>query len=165
MCCVLFLFHSKYFLISLVTSSFTYELFRSMSNFQIFPDFPDTFLLFIPLWPQNICCTISVILNFLNFFKDYLFIFRERRRKGKREGVKHRCMRDTSVGCPSHTLNWIPGPQPRHVLGLGIEPATFQLTGRHSVHWATPARAISWNSLMAGNVGIVITVVCAFIWT
>ena len=45
-----------------------------------------------------------------------------------------------SFACPP---TWGPGPQPRHVPWLGIEPATFQLTGRHSIHWAIPARAHS----------------------
>ena len=32
-------------------------------------------------------------------------------------------------------------PQRRHAPWLGIELATFWLTGRHSVHWTTPTRA------------------------
>ena len=34
-----------------------------------------------------------------------------------------------------------PGPQPRHMPWLGIEPETLWFAGRHSIHWATPARA------------------------
>ena len=45
-------------------------------------------------------------------------------------------------GCLSHTLNYGLGPQPRHVPWLGIEPVTLWFTGWHSIHWATPARAI-----------------------
>ena len=37
-----------------------------------------------------------------------------------------------------------PGPQPRHVPWLGIEPATLRFTGWHSIHWDTPARAVIW---------------------
>ena len=36
---------------------------------------------------------------------------------------------------------WGPGPQPRHVPWLGIEPATLWFSGQHSIHWAAPARA------------------------
>ena len=50
-------------------------------------------------------------------------------------------------GCISHTLDWGPGPQPRHEPWLGIEPATLWVAGRHSIHWATPARAIFFFSL------------------
>ena len=50
--------------------------------------------------------------------------------------------RETSMcGCFSHAPHWRPGLQPRHVSRLGIEPATLWFAGRHSVHWATPARA------------------------
>ena len=34
-----------------------------------------------------------------------------------------------------------PGPQPRHVPWLGIEPANLWFAGPRSIHWATPARA------------------------
>ena len=49
------------------------------------------------------------------FLRFYLFIFREKGTEGEREGRKHRCARETSVGCLSHAPNWGPGPQPRHV--------------------------------------------------
>ena len=52
-------------------------------------------------------------------------IFREGGREGGREGEKHRCERETSIGCPSHAPNWGPGPQPRHIPSLGIEPVNF----------------------------------------
>ena len=45
-------------------------------------------------------------------------------------------------GCFSRAPYWGPGPQPRHVPWLGIEPATLWFSGRPSIHWATPARAI-----------------------
>ena len=57
---------------------------------------------------------------------------------------------ETSVcGCLLHAPYWGPGPQPKHVLWLGMESATLWFAGRHSVHLATPARGhfniyISW---------------------
>ena len=74
------------------------------------------------------------------FFKIFylLTLFREREREGERE-------RNSNVpeihGCLSYAPNYRPGPQPRHVPWLGIEPVTFQFAGQHSIHWATPARA------------------------
>ena len=75
----------------------------------------------------------SMCQGFVIFFlRFYLFIFRER---GK-EGQKHWCARETLMCCLLHTPNRRPGPQPRHVLWPGIEPATFWFVG-----WATPDRA------------------------
>ena len=42
--------------------------------------------------------------------------------------------------CFSSTPFWRPGPQPGHVLWLGIQLAA--LAGRYSIHWATPARVL-----------------------
>ena len=65
----------------------------------------------------------------------YLFIFRERK-GGRKRG------RETSVcGCLLCTSYWGPGPQPRHVPWVGIEPVTLWFTEWQSIHWATPARA------------------------
>ena len=36
------------------------------------------------------------------------------------------------------------GLQPKHVLWLGIEPATLWFADWHSIHWATPARALNF---------------------
>ena len=69
---------------------------------------------------------------FFFFLRFYSFIFRE--------WVRER--RDTTMcGCLSLATYWGPGPQPRHVPRLGIEPATPQFAGQHSTHWATAARA------------------------
>ena len=46
-------------------------------------------------------------------------------------------------GCLLRTPNWGPGPQPRPVPWLGIKPVTLWFSGRRSIHWATPARAIN----------------------
>ena len=68
----------------------------------------------------------------MGFFKDFnLFLDKG---KGRKRG------RETSMGCLLHIPNWGPSLQPRHVPWLGIEPATFQFTGRCSNHWGTPAR-------------------------
>ena len=82
------------------------------------------FLFHIQLWNTS--------LSSLFFFFKILFIFRERGREGEKISM---------CGCLLHTLNGGPGPQCKHMPWLGIEPATFQFTGRHSLHWATPARA------------------------
>ena len=55
-------------------------------------------------------------------------MFREREGK-KKEGEKHQCV--VASHAPPHQG---PGPQPRHVPPLGIEPATFQFTGQCSTH-------------------------------
>ena len=67
------------------------------------------------------------------FFKDFIYLFLER---GKGGGKKHQCV------LASHaTPHRVPGPQPRHVLWLGIELLTLQFAGQRLIHWATPARA------------------------
>ena len=74
----------------------------------------------------------------------YLFIYFYTEGKGGRKRGRETC----TCGCLSHTHYWGPGPQPRHVLWLGIEPATLWFTGQGSIHWATPARAASFLSLL-----------------
>ena len=71
----------------------------------------------------------------LNFFLTfYLFIFRERGRKGEREGVKPWCEKETSIGC-------LPNLQPRHGSWPGIELVTFHFAERCPTNWAIPVRA------------------------
>ena len=77
----------------------------------------------------------------------YLFIFREKGKEREKKGETSMC------GCLLCAPYWGPGPQPRHVPWLAIEPATFQFTVtvqfsslwtftvQHAVHWASPARA------------------------
>ena len=70
--------------------------------------------------------------------KDINFFFLERGEgKRKRRRETSLCM----ISCLSHTPNWGPGPQPRQMSWLGIEPATFQFKGQYSVHWAISSRA------------------------
>lgn len=67
MCCILIFFISKGFLISLLISSLIHGLFRNIFSFQIFGDFPESFLLLIsnlnPLWPKTILCRTWSLLN------------------------------------------------------------------------------------------------------
>ena len=54
-------------------------------------------------------------------FRFYLFLEREVKEKG----------RETSMcGCISWAPYWGPGPQPRHVPWLGMEPVTLSFAGR-----------------------------------
>ena len=68
--------------------------------------------------------------------KIYLFIFREWKGGRKRGGETSMC------SCLLITPYWGPGPKPRHVSWLGIQPATLWFTGQCSTHWATPARDV-----------------------
>ena len=75
--------------------------------------------------------------TWLTLFFNILFIFREG--KGGRNRWKHQCV----VASHHHPpLGAWPGPQPRRVHWLGIEPVTLRFIGGHSIHWATPARAL-----------------------
>ena len=74
----------------------------------------------------------------LCFFFNLIYLFLEGKGGRKRE-------RETSVhGCISCTPFHGPSQQPRHVAWLGIEPVTLCFAGRHSIHWAAPARAWLW---------------------
>ena len=81
-------------------------------------------------------CIISTFL----IYKDFIYLFLERGEG--RETERKRNIVVWEIDYLSHTPNPGPGPQPRHVSWLGIEPATFKFSGLHSVHWATPARAV-----------------------
>ena len=65
---------------------------------------------------------MSIFKNHLLFLRFYLLIFREKGRKREREGEKHQCVVASHV--PFHRG---PGPQPRHVPWLEIEPETCSL--------------------------------------
>ena len=65
-----------------------------------------------------------------------LFIYFYRGEGERREGEKHQCV-VASCGPPSGVLVYNLGMCP----SLGTEPTTLWFTGRHSIHWATPARA------------------------
>ena len=63
------------------------------------------------------------------FLRFYLFIFRERRREGEREGEKHQRV-VASCTPPTGDLACNPGMCPR----LGIELVTLCFTGPRSIH-------------------------------
>ena len=71
---------------------------------------------------------------YFTYIYYYLFIFRERVRKGKKEGEKHRCTRKTSVGFRLHTPNRGPGPQSRCGPWPGTELVPFWSVGWHPTH-------------------------------
>ena len=97
-------------------------------------------IMLIGLFLEVIC--IYPFLFFKNCF--YLFIFRERGRKGEREGQKHR------LGA-SHTPQRETWPATRHVPWLGVDPVTLRFTGWHLIHWDTPARATFFVSGKLGE--------------
>ena len=78
---------------------------------------------------------VCVWRNLDYIFLKILFISRE----GK--GGRKRGRETSKCGCLLHTPYWGPGPQPRHVPWLGIEPETLWFTGWRSLHRTTPARA------------------------
>ena len=90
----------------------------------------------------------EVRMNFINLFKkDFIYLFLERVERREKVRERNFDMQDTSIGCLLHAPSWGPGPQPRHVPWLGMELVTFQFTGRHSIHWTTPARTNLINLL------------------
>ena len=57
--------------------------------------------------------TFHIVLLFLSFFeKDFIYLFLERERE--REGKKHRCAKETSIGCLLHTPNLGPSLLPKN---------------------------------------------------
>ena len=73
--------------------------------------------------------------RFFSFFLPSLFIFRERGKEGERKGGKHQCVlafQEPPTGDPAHNPGMCPDweSHPWH-----------WFTGRHSIHWATSARA------------------------
>ena len=79
-------------------------------------------------------CNSTIIQHFLKI--DWLIDWFIGRGEGRKRG------RETSMcGCLLHAPYRGPGPQPRRVPSLGIEPVIFWFTGQRSTHWATPARA------------------------
>ena len=101
---------------------------------------------------------------FLLFLKRlFIYLFSESR-GGRKRGIE-----TTMFGCLSCAPYWGPGPKPRHVSWLGIEPVTLWFAGQHSIHWATPARARSYFLIqtflqlpLIFSFGIIITCITIF---
>ena len=77
-------------------------------------------------------------------FLKILFVFRKRGRKGERERERNIDLQEkhwwvASRMLPTADLACNPG------MCLGIEPVTLWFAGRHSIYWATPARAFLKN--------------------
>ena len=74
------------------------------------------------------------------FFKDFIYLFLERREGGEKEREKHPCQR---------YIDWLPlaRPQPggrptaQACALIGIEPVALWFAVWHPSHWAAPARA------------------------
>ena len=73
-------------------------------------------------------CKIMFLFLFY-ILRFYLFIFKERRKEGEREGEKHQCV-VASYTPPIGDLTCNPGMCPR----LGIEVVILWFTGWHSIH-------------------------------
>ena len=63
------------------------------------------------------CIQIGSI--YLTFLKDFIYLLLKRGGRREKKSEKHQCMRGTLISCLSHTPNWGPGPQPRHVPWVG----------------------------------------------
>ena len=85
--------------------------------------------------------SLILFITFLFLFLKYFILGSRERRQKERERNIHVRVKHEVVASPT-LPTWRPGPQPRHVSWVGIEPPTFQPIGQHSVHWVTPARAI-----------------------
>ena len=74
--------------------------------------------------------------NFILFWERfYLFIFREKRKEGEREGDKHRYDRETSV-VASHTHPDLGPAVSQACAPLGTEPVTFRFAEWCPANWA-----------------------------
>ena len=114
-----------------------------LSNAQVMSREPlkKPFLYQLQQYSWNVVNRMTFLL-FSFFSRLYLFVFRERGRKGEREEEKHPCTRETSISCLLYTPTGGPGLQPRRVPWPGIEPATFQFVRRRPTYWTTPVRTL-----------------------
>ena len=85
--------------------------------------------------------SFAYFLNYYFFRILFIYLFLEgvERRGKERE-------RNISVWLPLTHPYWGPGPQPRHVPWLGIEPTTLWFAGLPSIHRATPATVLVSSS-------------------
>ena len=86
-----------------------------------------------PLIPSNHRPSLSPQFCLFFSFKDFIYLCLERG-----EGKEKERERNIHARPLPH---WGPGPQPKHVSWLGIEPVTLWFAGQHSIHWATSVRA------------------------
>ena len=71
------------------------------------------------------------------FFKDLIYLFLDRGKgRDKERG------RNLNMWLSLTYPNYRPGPKPRHVHWLGIEPVTLWCTGQCSIHWSTLVRTM-----------------------
>ena len=112
-----------------ISHTFFYNISFSISN-----------ILWIP--PSN---NVHLASFLKNFFEDFIYLLILERGEGwekEREG-------NINVWFPlTLPLLGTLDRKPRHVARLGIKPATLWFVGQHSIHWATPARALT-SFLMA----------------
>ena len=92
------------------------------------------------LWKVNLLFFYFYFFRFYHFLKYFLNLFLERGEGGRKRE------RAINVWWPLACLNWVSGLQPSHVPWMGIELATLLFSGLHSIHWATPARALAFHS-------------------
>ena len=77
---------------------------------------------------------------FKMFLKDFMYLFLER---GEGRERKRERNIDARIARFSRAPSWGPGPHPRRMPWLGIQPATLQFAGQRSIRWTTPARTLS----------------------
>ena len=99
-------------------------------------------------FPLSVYCHVFLLLVLFltdfSFSRFYLFTFRKRVGEGERD--RNISVWEIHWPVVSGTILTTPptgnlGPQPRLVPWLGIKLVTSRFAGRHSVYWATPARA------------------------
>ena len=79
------------------------------------------------------------------FFKDFIYLFVERREGREKERERNTDTWETHRLVAAHMPSTgAPGTQSRHVPWLGFESATFWFTVQCSISWAPPARVISF---------------------
>ena len=93
------------------------------------PPSPPPILSMCPLYRIYFQTTMFQLMFLYIYFVRFSVLFLKflfKRGEGReKEGEKHQCARDTSIGCLLHAPNWVPGLKPRHVPWLGIETATL----------------------------------------
>ena len=85
-------------------------------------------------------CELSF--SFLFFFKDFIYVFLEKGREGKRKGEKHWCARDTLIKRLPLTHPLLGTWRATQACAMTGNQTREPLVHRPSLnHWATPARS------------------------